>query len=384
MKKAIVVGCGLVGSVIARELADNGYAIEIWERRNHIGGNMYDYVDGHGILVHKYGPHCFHTNNKSLIDYISKFAKWNEYKLLCGAEINGICTPTPFNYKTIDDFFDKDKADEIKQHIRAVYGDKEFATVLELLNSSDIVIREYAEFLFENDYSLYTAKQWGLSPIEIDPSVLKRVPIKFSYKEGYFDDAYQVMPEISYTNFFERLLDHKNIAIKLNVDALKRIRIVGDAIYADNAIIDYPVIYTGAIDELLGVEVHGGGLPYRSLRFEWHYEDKERKQKYPVVAYPQAKGYTRIVEFKALPYQNVCGTTYEIEYPLKYENNRKAEPYYPILTEDSKLLYEKYKTRAETVKNLILCGRLADFKYYNMDQALERALDISCRIVKCY
>lgn len=380
MKRALVIGCGIVGAAIARELADNGVYVDLWERRNHIGGNMFDYIDDHGILVHKYGPHCFHTNNKTIIDYIGRFAKWIDYDLQCGAEINGICTPSPFNFKTIDDFYDKEKAAEIKKHIVALYGDRETATVLELLNCSDRVIREYAEFLFENDYSLYTAKQWGVSPDKIDPSVLKRVPIRFNYKEAYFDDKYQVMPAEGYTKFFESLLKHDGIKLRLNVEALTEIEIRGKEIFVNGLSADYPVIYTGAIDELFGKQY--GALPYRSLRFEWHHENKDRLQKYPVVAYPQSVGFTRIVEFKMLPKQNVSGTTYEVEYPLPYTKENGAEPYYPVLTEQSKMLYEKYLQKSKTVDNLVLCGRLADFKYYNMDQALERALEVSRYIIE--
>lgn len=380
MNHALIIGCGIVGAVIARELADNGVYVDLWERRNHIGGNMYDYVDDHGILVHKYGPHCFHTGKKTLIDYISRFAKWIDYELQCGAEINGICTPSPFNFKTIDDFYDKKKAAEIKKHIAGIYGNRETATVLELLNCSDRLVREYAEFLFESDYSLYTAKQWGIAPDKIDPSVLKRVPIRFNYREAYFDDEYQVMPAESYTEFFVSLLKHDRIKLQLNIDALSNIEIRGENIYINGRLADYPVIYTGAIDELFGKQY--GALPYRSLRFEWYHENKDRLQKYPVVAYPQADGYTRIVEFKMLPKQIVSGTTYEVEYPLPYTKENSAEPFYPVLTKESKKLYEKYLQKSRTVNNLVLCGRLADFKYYNMDQALERALEISRYIIE--
>lgn len=369
----LVIGCGLSGAVIARQLAERGKKVVIWERRNHIGGNMYDYVDEHGILVQKYGPHTFHTKNKELYDYICKYEDWNTYKLTCGAVWDGKYTPTPFNFTTIDTFFDKSKATALKAKIADAYKNRCTATVVEVLNNEDDDIRGYAEYLFMNDYAPYTAKQWGVSPTEIDPSVLKRVPLRFSYEEGYFDDPYEVMPKHSFTKFFENLLNHPNIEVRLGVEALEHIEIKENKILIDGEVVNYPVVYTGALDELFGGIY--GQLPYRSLRFEWKHEDVDSKQPAPVVAYPQEEGYTRITEYNKLPYQKTEGTTYVIEYPLPYLESQNQEPYYPVLTEESQKVYEKYKQLADKVPNLFCCGRLADFKYYNMDQALERAID---------
>ena len=379
MKKALVVGCGLSGSVIARELAESGFEVQILERRNHIGGNMYDYIDEHGILIHKYGPHTFHTKKKSLYDYICRFDQWDEFHLTCGAEINGKCTPTPFNYKTIDEYYSKKDAAELKKEIESEFREKKTATVVEALNSKNNKIQEYARFLFDNDYSLYTAKQWGISPAEIDPSVLARVPLRFSYEEGYFDDEYQVMPHVSYTHFFNNLLTHKNITIELNINALSRLNIKDGKIFYNQKSIDYPVIFTGPIDELFNHQFEK--LPYRSLRFEWHYEPIDSKQQYPVVAYPQATDFIRIIEYKKLPIQIVNGTTYEKEYSIPYAPGLENEPYYPVLTNDSQKQYSLYLNLSKTVPNLWVCGRLGDFKYYNMDQALECAINTSKRIV---
>ncbi len=378
MYDAIVVGCGLSGSVIARYLAEEkNKKVLIMERRNHIGGNMYDYVNGDGILVHKYGPHTFHTKKKELFEYMKKYCEWEPYKLTCGAVINGKYTPTPFNFQTIDDFFDRDKADRIKEAIKRNYPNESFATVLELLNHEDNLIREYAQFLFDNDYSLYTAKQWGVSPKEIDPSVLKRVPIRFNYDIGYFDDEYQFMPSISYQDFFKNILEHKNITVQLDEDALSRISLneKDKSVIFDHEQFCGVVVYTGAIDELFSCKY--GPLPYRSLRFKWKTERVKSFQNAPVVAYPQEEGYTRITEYTKLPVQNVGDkTTYAIEYSLQYDSEKKQEPYYPVLTEESKNLYEKYTEESKKYKNLYLSGRLADFKYYNMDQALENAITI--------
>lgn len=369
---ALVVGCGLTGSVIARCMAERGKHVEIWERRDHIGGNMYDYVDEHGFLVQKYGPHTFHTNKKFLYDYMCRFEQWQDYKLTCGAVWDGKYTPTPFNFSTIDTFFPEKKAKLLKEKLKAAYAGREFATVVEVLEHPDPDIRGYAEYLFQNDYAPYTAKQWGVSPAEIDPSVLKRVPLRFSYGEGYFDDSYQVMPIHSFTRFFENLLGHPNITVKLGVNALDRLSVSSDSLLLDGVNTTIPVIYTGALDELFG-HIYGR-LPYRSLRFEWKYTERDSVQLAPVVAYPQEKDYTRITEYKKLPAQNRPGSSYAVEYPLPYQDGTYMEPYYPILTEASQKQYAQYRELADRIPSLIPCGRLADFKYYNMDQALEAAL----------
>lgn len=383
MAKYLIVGCGLTGSVIARELAEAGHTITIWDRRNHIGGNMYDYRDEHGILVHKYGPHCFHTNNKDLYDYMCKYNEWQPFRILCQAEIDGKATPSPFNFQTIDDFYPEEEATKLKDVLLKEYPGREFVTVVEALESTTDLIKGYAQFLFEKDYSLYTAKQWGMQPSEIDPSILKRVPLRLSYKDGYFDDKYQMVPVNQYEDFFKNILNHPNITIELGIEALDHITIDEEnkclLVEGDNS---FQVVYTGALDELFGCRY--GKLPYRSLRFEWVYEDKESFQGAPLVAYPQAEGYTRIVEYKKLPVQDVKGTSYAVEYPLPYVEGADVEPYYPLLTEDSQKLYKQYSALASTYNNLIPCGRLADFKYYNMDQCLDNCLSKAKIIIEKY
>lgn len=375
----LVVGAGLCGGVIARELAERGKKVTLWERRDHIGGNMYDYVDEHGFLVQKYGPHTFHTNEKKLYDYMCRFEQWQDYKLTCGAVWGGKYTPTPFNFTTIDTFYPAEKAELLKEKLSATFKGRETATVVEVLSHTDEDIRGYAEYLFANDYAPYTAKQWGISPTEIDPSVLKRVPLRFSYDEGYFGDDYQVMPRHSFTHFFENLLHHPDITVQLGIDALERLRIRDGKLMLDGEVCRIPVVYTGALDELFDREY--GRLPYRSLRFEWRYTDKSSVQEAPVVAYPQEPGFTRITEYKKLPPQEGRGSSYALEYPLPYDGTDSAEPYYPVLTEESQKQYAQYRDAAEKIPNLILCGRLADFKYYNIDQALGRALETcdNCR-----
>lgn len=370
----LVIGCGLSGAVVARHFAEQGKQVVIWERRNHIGGNMYDYVDAHGILVQQYGPHIFHTNQKALFDYMCRFEQWNDFKLICGAVWDGKYTPTPFNFTTIDTFFEGEQKERLKQKLKQAFAGRETATVVEVLEHPDPDIRGYAQYLFDNDYAPYTAKQWGVDPTEIDASVLKRVPLRFSYDQGYFSDPYEAMPKHSFTEFFRNLLNHPNISVQLGVDALEHLKVDDDRLLLDGKALTIPVIFTGALDELFGGIY--GSLPYRSLRFEWKHEHIDSLQDAPVVAYPKEAGYTRITEFKKLPPQDVKGTTYALEYPLPYQEGQKMEPYYPVLTEESQKQYAKYKALADRIPNLILCGRLADFKYYNMDQALKRALDI--------
>lgn len=379
MRHVLIVGCGLSGAVVARELAENGYNVLILERRDHIGGNMYDYVDDYGILVHKYGPHTFHTREKELYDYICKYGEWKDYKLTCGAEINGICTPTPFNFQTIDDFYSPNKANRLKEEIKKEFHGRTSATVLEVLECKNKIVHDYAQFLFDNDYSLYCAKQWGIPPSKIDPSIFKRVPLRFNYEVGYFDEEFQVMPKNGYTAFFENLLDHENITIELKIDALKEIKISEGSLWHRNEKIKYPVVYTGPIDELFNHKY--GELPYRSLRFEWVHEEVDSKQNMPVVAYPQDSDIVRIIEYKKLPIQKVAGSTYEREYSLPYKAGEKNEPYYPLLTEASKKMYIKYSQLAKSITNLYVCGRLGNYKYYNMDQTLEMALNVSKEIL---
>lgn len=378
MKKYYIIGTGIVGCVIAQELAKNGNQIEMWERRNHIGGNLYDYTDEHGIHVHLYGPHIFHTKIERVWKYVNNFCSFNDYNLVCGSNIDGKCVPTSFDFLSIDTFF-PEESNTIKEHIKHVFGDQKSATILEMLDAKDEYVVKFAKFLYDKDFAPYTAKQWGIKPEEIDRSVFKRVPILFSYGSKYFDDPYQAMPVNGYMELIDNLLANINITLKLNYDSKDHISIENGKILIDNENIDGEVIYTGPLDELFSCQF--GKLPYRSLRFEWKYEDIDSFQDMPVVAYPQAEGYTRITEYKKLPVQNVIGTTYAIEYPLPYKCGEENEPYYPVLTTESKEMYAKYERLADETEGLTYCGRLAEFKYYNMDQAIDRALSTVERIL---
>ncbi len=377
MYSAIIAGCGFSGAIIARHLAEErNLKVLVLEKRNHIAGNMYDEIDRNGIIVQKYGPHIFHTNNDRVYKYIKQFGTWKDFNLECMVYMNDKFTPSPFNFQTIDDYYSEEQAVMLKSRIKSYYSGLDKTTIVELLTCEDEVIREYANFLFENDYSLYTAKQWGIAPSEIDINVLKRVPVLFSYKTGYFDDKYQCMPSEGYTNIFASILDHPNIKIELNKNIKKYLKFDTENGYVlkSNEIVKIPVIYTGALDDLLDYKF--GLLPYRSLHFEYRTEETSSFQKAPVVAYPQAEGFTRITEYNKLPIQNSKKSTIAIEYPLQYKADGISEPYYPITTETNLIQYNEYKAELSKIDNIFLCGRLADYKYYNMDQVIDRALDV--------
>lgn len=378
MKKYLVVGSGIVGCVIAHELAQKNHSVTIVERRNHIGGNLFDYTDEYGIRVHKYGPHIFHTNKKGIYDYIAQLCELKKYNLICGAVIDGKCVPTAFNFRAVDTFFPQEN-NIIKERLKTCFPDRESVSVLEMLECNDNYVQKFATFLYEKDYKLYTAKQWGIDPEKIDALVFKRVPIVLSNNYGYFSDLYQAMPVNGYMELIDNLIESDYIDIQLNIDALGKMAFHGNKCFYDNVLYD-KVIYTGPLDELFACQY--GRLPYRSLRFEWVHEGVDSFQEFPVVAYPQADGFTRITEYKKLPMQDVHGTTYAVEYPISYEFENKAEPYYPVFTHESDVLYRKYKALADDVCNLVCCGRLADFKYYNIDQAIERGLKVSEDILR--
>ena len=373
----LIIGCGLTGCVVARYFAEHkNKKVLILEKRDHIGGNMYDYIDKNGVRVHRYGPHVFHTNTPKLMQYMETYSEWNDFPIRCQVYMKGKVTPSPFNYKTIDDYFSKSYAERLKLEIEREYPGRDKATIVELLQSQNNIIREFANFLYESDYSLYTAKQWGISPDEIDVSVLKRVPVLFSYKDGYFDDKYQKGPSAGYVKSFENLIDHENIKYILGVDSKNFLSIKGDSVYWDDTKLEIPVIYTGAMAGLLNYKY--GKLPYRSLKFVWNTETKSHHQQAALVAYPEAEGYTRITEYNFFPNQ-VKESEYSslaYEYPVMCGKDNDIEPYYPVLTTGIMQLFEKYKQEISKFHNLYLCGRLAEFKYYNMDQALQSALNM--------
>lgn len=375
--EVIVVGSGISGSAAARYLAEQGKQVEIWERRDHIGGNMHDCTDAHGCLIHLYGPHVFHTKKKWIYDYMHRFCAWRDFQASAGAVWDGKYTPTPFNFTTIDTFFPPEYGERLKEKLLRAFPDRSSASVAEVMAHGDPDIRRYGRYLFENDYAPYSSKQWGIPAEQLDPSVLGRVPVRFSYDASAFGGEYQMVADPSYDAFFRHLTDHPRIALRLGVDARERLQVKDSRIWIDGRQeADTIVVYTGALDELFD-HVYGA-LPYRSLRFEWNYSEKDCFQPAVTVAYPQEEGYTRITDYKKFSSPEVCGSSYAVEYPMAYRQEEGMEPYYPVLTEESQQRYGRYQVLADRIPNLLYCGRLADFKYYDMDQALERALTV-CR-----
>lgn len=371
----VIVGTGLSGSVIANILANKGKKILILEKREHIGGNVYDeYSESTGVLVQKYGPHIFHTNNEIVWNFVSSIVEWVPFEMKCGAYIKDICSPSPFNFKTIDLFF-KEKAGVIKEELKKEYPNRETVTIIELLKSNNIIIKEYADFLFKEDYSLYTAKQWGIPPEKVDIDVLKRVPVRLDYEEKYFTDKYQYMPKNGFSDFIVKLLKNENIKIEKNIDATSIIEFDDKYIKLKRSdCLNARIIWTGAVDQLFNYCF--GLLPYRSLSFEYKIIDSPNYQNYPVVAYPKAIGYTRITDYNQLPIQKKDKTVIALEYPKQYTIDSFCDPYYPINNLENNDLYKKYFEESKKYKNLFLIGRLANYKYFNMDQVIFNALEL--------
>lgn len=369
----IIVGSGFAGSVIAYLAAKAGKHVLLYERRDHIAGNMYDeYVDG--VLVQRYGPHTLHTNRKEVMDLLEEIGEWEPYTLRARVMIHGKATHSPFNFKTVDDYWPREEADRLKRHLQAAFPGEEKVPVLRLARCEDPLVREYAQFLIDEDYRPYTAKQWGIPPDQLDVSVWNRVPVRLTYKDGYFDDIWECLPTGGYTRFFEKMLASPLIEVRLGEDALGHLEVRGETLFWNGGPLAVPLVYTGALDELFGCRY--GRLQYRSLRFEYETLAMESYQEACGVAHPKAEGFTRITEYTKLPVQTGLGrTVIAREYPVPY--GEEAEPYYPILTEETQRLAARYRALAEQVHGLYLCGRLAEFRYYNMDEAVWAAAQLA-------
>lgn len=367
----IVVGAGLAGSIYANFFAKKNKKVLVVEKRDHIAGNLYDYNEN-GIFVQKYGPHCFHTNDEKVMNFINIYSDWYSYKVNCEVYMHNQYTPSPFNFKTIDQFYPSKEAKTIKEKLLQNYPGQKSVTILELLKSSDETIRKYADFLYKSDYSLYTAKQWGIKPEMVDPNVLRRVPVLLNYDEQYFYDKYQLMPTNGFTQFVQNILQNDNIDIRLNCDFLEHIKFDIDSIFIDGVLYEGLIVYTGELDRLFNYKF--GELPYRSLRFEFFNKNTKSIQSAPIVAYPEATDFTRITEFSKFTKNVFDYTSYSVEYPQPYNKNLN-EPYYPINNEKSDKIYNSYLELSRKYTNIILAGRLADFKYYNMDQVIKKVLD---------
>ncbi|HEX2939276.1 MAG TPA: UDP-galactopyranose mutase [Ruminiclostridium sp.] len=378
----VIVGCGFSGAASARALAEKGKHVLILEKRNHIAGNMFDFIDNNGVMVHKYGPHIFHTSNKAVFEFLGRFSEFFPYEHRVIGKIDGQFVPIPFNFKSADILFGKEKSEKIKNALKEAFDGRERVTVNELLKGAG-EIKAVGEYVFEKVFLHYTAKQWGMPTEKVDKSVLNRVPVVFGYDDRYFSDTCQYMPKDGYTKLFENMLDHENITIKLNTDA-------GSMIHADaekgiveieGEVFENPVIWTAPADELFGYKY--GRLPYRSLDLKFEQHEKTWYQPAAVVNYPNEEEFTRITEFKYLTGQKIDGaTTIMKEYPLPYDQNAKKGniPYYPVVGPENQAVYNCYLSLAQKVGSLYLCGRLAQYRYYNMDAAVAEALILADRI----
>ncbi len=352
----LVVGAGFAGAVVAERLASQlGKRVLIVDRRPHIGGNTYDCYNEHGILVHKYGPHIFHTSSQKVVDYLSQFTEWRPYEHRVLAHVDGKQLPIPINLDTINRLYNLGLDSEGMQHFLA----ERVEVRAELRTSEDIVLSRVGRELYEKFFRNYTRKQWGLDPSQLDSSVAGRIPVRFDRDDRYFTDSFQAMPLEGFTRMFERILGNPRITAMLSTD------------YRDT-LGQYPrakVVYTGPIDEFF--DYRFGALPYRSLRFEHQTHHQSRFQDAPVVNYPNDHAYTRITEFKYLTGQEHEKTSIVYEYP-----EAEGEPYYPIPRPENSAIYERYRALAAVTPGVYFCGRLANYRYFNMDQVVAQALTL--------
>ena len=377
----LVVGAGYAGAVAARVLAEAGKRVLVLERRPHIGGNAYDCLDQAGVLIHQYGPHIFHTNDKRVFEFLSRFTRWRDYQHRVIANIpdekGGRMTyPVPFNLTSLETAFGAEEGKRLGGKLIAAYGAEKKVTILELRQNPDPEIAALADYVYEHVFVHYTMKQWGQTPEEIDPNTTARVPVFLSRDDRYFQDACQGMPLEGYTPMFEKMLDHPNITVKLGVDALARLDLSGDVLRVDGAPFAGQVIYTGQADELFSFRF--GPLPYRTLDFRFETLERDDFQGYGTVNYTVDEDYTRITEFKHLTGQALPGvTTIVKEYSRAYTGKNGEIPYYAIINPENNALYARYKAEADRFPNLHLLGRLAEYKYYNMDVITGKALDLA-------
>lgn len=357
----LIVGAGFAGCVLAERLtAGSNKKVLICDKRPHIGGNAFDYFNDNGILVHKYGPHIFHTNAKDVFDYLSNFTDWREYQHRVLAKVDGMLLPIPINLDTINKLYGLSlTAFEVEDFFKKVAEPCD-----QIRTSEDVVVSKVGRELYEKFFKNYTRKQWDLDPSELDASVTSRVPTRTNRDDRYFTDVYQAMPKLGYTKMFENMLNHPNIKIMLNCDYRE---IVDEISYGE-------MIYTGPIDSFYNYRY--GKLPYRSLEFKHETLDCQQSQPAPVVNYPNDQPYTRITEFKYLTGQEHNKTSVVYEYP-----QAEGDPYYPIPRPENAVIYSQYKALADAETDVHFVGRLATYKYYNMDQIVAQSLTTYAKIV---
>lgn len=375
MYNTIIVGCGFAGAVLGRELAKKGEKVCILEQRSHVGGNAYDEKEEHGILIHKYGPHIFHTNSKEVYDYLSQFTDWYSYSHEVVGNIYGKEIPVPFNLNTLFLVFGEEKGERLKKKLIDTYGENSRVPILKLRENQDTELKEIADYVYENIFLKYTMKQWGQTPEEIDPSVSGRVPVLVSYDNRYFQDKYQGMPLNGYTGLFEKMLEADGLEVRLNTSADEVIDIKDGRIYFEGKQFEGKLVFTGALDEFF--HCCYGRLPYRSLRFATEHYPQKHWQSHAVVNYTVTEDYTRITEYTYLTGQDTPDTVIMKEYPQPYTGAEGEIPYYAILNDTNRELYERYADKVRQIPGFYLLGRLAEYKYYNMDAIVERALALA-------
>lgn len=358
----LVVGAGFAGAVCARALADAGHAVRVIDRRPHVAGNAYDHVDDHGVLVHRYGPHIFHTNSEKVWGWLSRFTAWHAYEHRVLAQVDGKLLPIPINRTTLNRLYelnlDESQAAAFLERVREPRSS--------LRSSEDVVLNSVGRDLADKFFRGYTRKQWGIELAQLAAGVAARIPTRTNDDDRYFTDRFQAMPAAGYTRMFERMLDHPAIDVRTGVEY--------DGDGAAN--FGQHMVYTGPIDEFFGCRY--GRLPYRSLRFEHeHLAQVERYQPVGTVNYPNEHAYTRITEFKHLTGQTHAGTSIVREYPCA-----EGDPFYPIPNPDHEALFKRYRLLAETRTDVTFLGRLAEYRYYNMDQVAAAALVAAERIAR--
>ena len=359
MYDTLIVGAGFAGSVVAERLASRGERVLVVDRRPHIAGNAYDEYTADGLLVHRYGPHIFHTNSERVWDYLGRFTDWRPYEHRVRASVDGQLVPIPINLDTINALYGLSLTSfEVEDFFARVAEPRD-----EIRTSEDVVVSKVGEELYRKFFRGYTRKQWDLDPSELDASVTARVPTRTNRDDRYFTDTYQAMPAQGYTRMFERMLDHPNVHVMLGAD------------FADirGVVPHRRLVYSGPVDEYF--DFCYGKLPYRSLRFEHATHERERFQPAPVVNYPNEHPYTRITEFKYLTGQEHPKTAVVTEYP-----QADGDPYYPIPRPENAALYRRYEALAKAEDGVHFVGRLATYKYYNMDQVVAQALALADRL----
>ena len=381
----IVVGAGYAGSVCARRVAEGaGFRVAVLERREHIAGNAYDYVNDEGILVHKYGPHIYHTYSERVHEFLSRFTKWTDYQHKVLANIHGTLMPVPFNHTSLKLAFGEDRGEELYRKLVDTFGEDKKVPIMELRQKNDPDLQEVADYVYENVFLYYTMKQWGQTPDQIDPSVTGRVPVFIGDDDRYFPQApSQGMPEDGYTVLFEHMLDHDLIDVFVGVDARDIFTLDENNVSVCGKVYGGEIVYTGPLDELFNLDL--GALPYRTLDMQFETLEQDQFQPVGTVNYTTSEDFTRITEFKNMTGQVVPGkTTIMKEFSHAYEPGSGQTPYYAIIDPKNRALYERYLERVQNLTNFHPVGRLAEYRYYDMDAVTDSALELSDEIISCH